>query len=167
MTVLVALAFLLAPAPPLQKEGKVRFFVTAPENSVSHGVQQRASELEDSASDLKRRLRKTKWTELAETREEADVEFRVLGRRFEPERGYVLHYSMDAGAYKTEDEFAYQSESFSDGRAPVTTHHGGGAAAGARTVLRWEELHKRLAESLEKFAESNYERIVSQRAPSR
>ena len=145
-----------------QKEGRVRFFVTIQEGNVSHGIQQKTSELEESAADIRRRLKKTKWTELVETAEDADVELRVLGRRTDPQSGFLLDYAIDAGAYKTEDTFEFLGESFDTGGIRSSSGSTLNSSAG-RENLRWEELHKRFAASLEDFAEQNYDRIVSQR----
>lgn len=140
------------------KEGKVRIHVIAGEPRAFRGAQQRASELEESARDLRRHLGKAKWLELTEDAELADIRLRVLGRREDPDKGNVLGYSLDAGAYQTEDEYAYIGE---------TEETGGGRGLNTsftpRKVLGWGELARRFAQSLDGFAESNYDRIVSQR----
>ena len=144
-------------------QGKVRIRVTARENSVSNGVRQRESELEESVRDLRARLNKRKWIEVTDSEDDADIDLELLGRHEVPEKGYVLHYTIDAGAYGREDEFAYAGEAVPTGGIRARSYDGHDNSKEGRAILRWEELAKHFADSLEEFAESNYERIIAQR----
>lgn len=162
---LLLVLFLLAAPSFAQKpsQGKVRLYVTAGEAGVYEGLQQRAADLEESAKDIRRYLGGGDWTEATDKEEEADIRIVVLGRRRDPDRGIALGYSLDAGAYKTEDEIYDVSV---DGTAM------GGASRGARSSTdataqkrqaTYEDLAEQFARSLDVFCQSNYDRIVRQR----
>ncbi len=157
--------FVATPSQAAQKpsQGKVRFYVTIDEDVTYKGKKQRTSELEESASDLRGRLKNSKWVEVTDDLESADIRLRILGRRRDQEKGRILGYFLDAGAFKTEDEFSYVGQAVATGgiRSTESGRHGNNTQG--RAMLGWGELAKRLAESLEEFAEANYDRLVSQR----
>ena len=168
MTASLVLAWLAPPlfSTPTQKpeHGKVRIYVTA--DTEHEGVKQRASELEESARDLRVHLKKQKWLEPVTEEaaiETADIRFRVLARRKDPEKGFVLRYHLDAGAFKTEDEFSYEGEALATGGTRALGFDGFSNATEGRQHLKWGELAKHLAASLNNFAEANYQRIINQR----
>ena len=160
------LALLLAPGLALAQkpsQGKVLMHVSAAEAGVYKGLQQRTPDLEETARDVRRHLGKSKWIKPTNDIEESDVRIVVLGRREDPDKGIAIGYSIDAGAYKTEDELFDASQS--------ATIMGGSArdvrSATDRTAQKskatYEDLAKQFADSLSTFCETNYERIVSQR----
>lgn len=66
-------------------------------------------------------------------------------------------------SYGREDEFACAGEAVPTGGIRPRSYDGhDNSSRGARSS-RWEELAKHFADSLEEFAESNYERIIAQR----
>lgn len=149
------------------KAGKVRIYISVDTEHTSEDLQQRASELEESARDLRKHLRKNKWLEPTEEIERADIHFRVVSRRKDPEKGYVLRYLLEAGAFRTEDEFAYEGEALATGGSRAMSFDGFDNSGSGRQILRWGELAKHLAASLEGFAEANYDRIIAQRPGNR
>jgi hypothetical protein len=167
---LVAFAVLVVPSLAMGAQkptaGKVRFYVSAPEESVSKGIQQKASDLEESVRELRARLNKRKWVEVVDSEEASDIRLTILGRHQVPEKGNVLHFFIDAGAYKKDDEFAYQGDVVPTGGTRPTSASGSDSSKQGRSVLGWGELAKRFADSLEEFAQTNYERIVAQRTKS-
>ena len=94
-----------APQPASEKptQGRVRIHLSADSSESYKGVQQRSSELEETTRDVRRNLNNNKWLELTENAEEADIRLLVLGRRKDVERGLVLGYSLEAGAFNTKD----------------------------------------------------------------
>ena len=167
MTATLALLFVLAGlAPQKPSQGKVLVLVAAEPSSTYKGVRQPIKDLEDSARAVRRYLEKAKWIQLTEKEEEADIRLRILGRRKDSDKGFTLGYSLDAGAYKTEDEFAYEGESVAAGGGPSRdskdSNDGGSPAS-----VSWDEIARSFSQSLEEFAKSNYDRIVAQRPASR
>lgn len=161
--VVVVAALVVASSALAQKQGKVLMYVSAAEAGVYKGHQQRTPDLEESAKDIRRHLGRSKWIKVTSDVEEADVKVTVLGRRDDPDKGIAIGYELDAGAYKTEDEFFDNSQS-----ATVM----GGASREARdmtnpsahkSVADYEDIAAQFADSLSYFCEQNYERIVSQR----
>jgi hypothetical protein len=156
-------AFAKAAQKPSQ--GKVLIHVSADTSGVYKGVQQRAPDLEESARDVRKSLKNDKWLEVTENEEEADIRLRILGRRLDPEKGFALGYALDAGAYKTEDEFLYVGESIPTGGGRSRDAREMSDAMQPRQTLGYSELAKKFGQSLEQFAASNYDRIVAQRKP--
>jgi hypothetical protein len=159
--------FLPAFATPSQKpsQGRVRMYVSADASGVYKGAQQLAVDLEESARDLRKSLKKSDWIEVVDEEKDADVRLRIVGRRVDPDKGFALGYSLDAGAYKTEDEFLYSGESIPTGGGRSRDARDMSDDLQPRKTLGWSELAKKFGRSLEEFAESNYDRIVSQRKP--
>ena len=160
------LPFLALPALGLAQrpsQGKVLLHVTAGEAGVYKGMQQRTPDLEESARDIRRHIGKGKWSKVTDEIEEADIRIVVLGRRTDPDKGIAVGYSLDAGAYKTEDEIFDQA---------MSSDHGGGASRDVRTMnsdtaqkskANWGDLAVQFADQLDVFCQQNYERIVAQR----
>jgi hypothetical protein len=163
------LAFLglSAPSNPAQKpsQGKVRIHVSAAAGGVYKGTQQREVDLDESVRDLRKSLEGSKWLELTEDEEGADVQVRILGRRVDRDKGFALGYALDAGAYKTEAEFLYAGESIPTGGGRSRDAREMNDSMHPRKTLGWGELAEKFGRSLEEFVESNYDRIVSQRKP--
>lgn len=153
----------LATASQKPSQGKVLIHVSTGANAVYKGVEQRSSDLEESARDLRKSLKKSKWLEVADSEEEADIRLRILGRRKDQELGFTLGYALDAGAYKTEDEFFYSGESVATGGGRSRDARTMSDAMQPRKTLGWGQLEKEFGRSLEEFARSNYDRIVAQR----
>jgi len=160
------LALLVVPGVVLAQKparGKVLMHVRAGEPEVYKGLQQRASELEQTARDVRRHLGKSKWIKVTDDVEKSDIRVVVLGRREDPDKGITIGYSLDAGAYKTKDEFFDASAS--------ATVMGGAAREGRsstnptaqKSKATYEDLAAQFADSLSVFCESNYDRIVGQR----
>lgn len=155
----------LAYAAQKPDHGKVQIHVSFDTRAGNQGLQQRASELEESARDLRKHLHKQKWIDLTEDIGEADIRFRVVARRKDAEKGYVLRYLLESGDFRTEDEFAYEGEALATGGTRSLSYDGFDNSKSGRQILRWGELAKHLAASLNGFAESNYQRIIARRPP--
>jgi hypothetical protein len=164
-----AVLFLAVVSAPLAAEkpssGKVKFNVLADATEDYKGVRQRSSELEESERDVRLALNKNDWLEVVSSAETADVRLRILGRRRDPARGFVLGYALDAGAFRTEDEFVYGGESVTTGGGRSRDAHSLNDDLSPRATKGWSTLAKKFAESLEGFAKANYDRIVAQRKP--
>jgi hypothetical protein len=152
---------------PSQKpsHGKVLIHVSAEAGGVYNGTQQREMDLEESARDLEKSLKGSKWLELTEDEETADVRVRILGRRVDRDKGFALGYALDAGAYKTEDEFLYAGDSIATGGGRSRDAREMNDSMQPKKTLGWTEVAKKFGRSLDGFAEGNYDRIVSQRKP--
>jgi hypothetical protein len=145
-------------------KGKIRLLVAADASRAVRGSQSRQVDVEESASELRKRVKGLQWVELAGRREDADVIVTVTGRHKDSSKGFILSYVLEAGEYKAEDEFSYEGGTEltggirtlgSDGRAPID----------GRRPLSWDELAKQFAKSLEGFAKANYDRILRRREP--
>lgn len=143
--------------------GRIRVFVAADaERAVPGGEVRRQVDVDESAKELRKRVKALPWFQLADRAEDADLVVTVTGRRKDANKGYVLSYILEAGEYKAEDEFAFA------GGVEIT---GGTRALGSdgrtnyegRRALSWEELAKAFAKSLEGFARANYDRMLRQR----
>jgi hypothetical protein len=153
----------LALSPQEAPQGKVRLFVAADATRDFEGVSQRESELEQTAKDVRKSLRKSRWIEVTETEEGADVIVRILGRRKSPDEGLALGYSLHAGDFRTEDEFVYNEEAASSSRSRSTSIDQPGGHERDQRGAKWSDIARRFGASLEFFAESNYELILKQR----
>ncbi len=137
--------------------------VSAGEAGVYKGFQQRTSELEQTARDVRRHLGQSKWIQATNEIEESDVRVVVMGRREDPDKGIAIGYSLTAGAYETEDEFFDASQSATIRGGSARDVRSGADATARKSKVTYEELAEQFADSLSTFCESNYERIVSQR----
>ena len=161
---LLLLPSVLLALPQRPSQGKVLLHVVAGEAGVYKGLQQRTPDLEESAKDIRRHLGKGNWTKVTEEVEEADIRIVVLGRRDDPDKGIAIGYSLDAGAYKTEDEYFDASVSAEDIRGGAARHDRNMTDSTARKSMpTYEDLALQFARSLDTFCQSNYDRIVSQR----
>ncbi len=167
MRFLLALSLLPALASPAlgqrPSKGKVLLYVTADEAGVYKGFQQRTPDLEESAKDVRRHLGKGKWTKVTNKEEEADIKVLVLGRRDDPDKGIALGYSLDAGAYKTEDEIFDESVSATVRGGAARDVRSATDRSAQKTNATYEDLAAQFAGSLDAFCQTNYDRIVSQR----
>jgi hypothetical protein len=159
--VLLLVPFLAAPHQEAS-QGKVRLFVFADRESTYQGVQQRATDLDQTVRDVRKSLKKSDRVELTDSAETADVRVRILGRRKTPEGALALGYALEAGTFKNESEFVFGEKS-----ANTSREASGGAdrVGGAQSQRRigWNEVASYFGGSLEQFAKSNYERILAQR----
>ena len=167
MRFLLALLVLPALASPAlgqrPSKGKILLYVTADEAGVYKSLQQRTPDLEESAKDVRRHLGKGKWTKVTNKEEEADIKITVLGRRDDPDKGIALGYSLDAGAYKTEDEVFDGSQSATVRGGAARDVRSGTDLTAQKSNATYEDLAMQFATSLDEFCETNYDRIVSQR----
>lgn len=144
-------------------KGKVKLHVVAGEADVYKGLQQRAADLEESAKDVRRHLGKNKWSEVTRDVEEADIRIVVLGRRDDPDKGIAIGYSLDAGAYKTEDE-VFDANVAGEVMSGASSESRSGSGANAnKSTAKYEDLALQFARSLDSFCQTNYDRIVAQR----
>jgi hypothetical protein len=144
-------------------QGNVLLHVTAGEGGVYKGLQQRTPDLEESARDVRRHLGKGKWTKVTDDIDEADIRIVILGRRRDPDKGIALGYTLDAGAYKTEDEL-FDASITQDVRSGAARHDRSTTDSTAqKTTAKYEDLALQFARSLDTFCEQNYERILAQR----
>jgi hypothetical protein len=160
-------ALILAPAlalsPQQAPQGKVRIFVSASAETAYQGVMQRASDLDQIARDVRKSLKKSRWLSVTEDAEEADVIVRILGRRTSPDESLALGYSLDAGDFKTEDEFVYSEEASLGSRGRTTSIDKPGGSEQTLRGARWSDAARRFGASLELFAQTNYELILARR----
>jgi hypothetical protein len=158
---------MLAPAltlsPQEAPQGKIRILVAADATREFGGVRQRESELAQTVRDVRKSLRNSKWIEVTEDVEGADVIVRILGRRKSPDEGLALGYSLAAGDFRTEDEFAYSEQASSTSRGRTTHIDRPGGAEGTLRGAAWSDAARRFGESLELFAQTNYELILARR----
>jgi hypothetical protein len=138
--------------------GKVRVFVLADSAGVEGLPQTARAELHQSARELQKRIKGLKWLALAESEESAELVLRILARHEDPYRGYVVRYRLDASEFRTEDEFVSAGEPESVGGGGPVSVSGRSRFEGRRSSA-WGELAKGLARWLDRFAESNYERL--------
>jgi hypothetical protein len=143
-------------------KGKIRLLVAADTARATPGRSFRQVDVEESASELRKRARGLQWVELANRLADADVIVTVTGRYKDPNRGFVLSYILEAGEYRVEDEFAYQGGTDMTGGIR-TLESDGRASVEGRRPLSWDELAKQFAKSLEGFAKGNYDRILRRR----
>ena len=160
------LALLLLPSFAFAQKphsGKVLMHIAAADAGVYKGLQQRSADLEASARDVRRHLGKSKWVKSTDKIEEADIKVVILGRRKDPDKGVALGYSLDAGAYKTEDEiFDVSIEGNVMGGAMRESRTAADPSA-KKSSAKYEDLPPQFADSLSAFCEANYERIIAQR----
>jgi hypothetical protein len=150
-------------APP---KGKIRVFVAADAERAPHGRAMRQVDVDESAKELRKRVKGLDLFQLADRAEDADLLVTVTGRRQDPNRGYVLSYILEAGEYKVEDEFAITGGTEITGGTRALGSDGRTNYEGRRT-LSWDELSKQFAKSLEAFASANYDRMLRQREQRR
>jgi hypothetical protein len=158
---------MLAPAltlsPQEAPQGKVRIFVASAATRDFQGVRQRESDLAETAKDVRKSLRKSRWIEVTDDVEGADVIVRILGRRKSPDEVLALGYSLEAGDFKTEDEFVYSEQAALGTRGRTTSIDKPGGFEETLRPTRWSDVARRFGASLEIFAESNYELILKRR----
>jgi len=143
-------------------KGTIRLFVAADATRVNPNRPSKQADVEESASELRKRVKGLRWVELANRVDDADVIVTLAGRYKDPNRGFVLSYILEAGDYKMEDEFAYEGGTQITGGIR-TLESDGRASVEGRRPLSWEELARQFAKSLEGFAKANYDRILRQR----
>lgn len=143
-------------------KGRIRLLVVADTKRAIPGHASRQVDVEESASELRKRAKGLEWVELANRLEDADLIVTVTGRRKDPNKGFVLSYILEAGEYKLEDEFAYEGGTEITGGIRTLGSDGRTNNEGRRP-LSWDELAKQFAKSLEGFAKANYDRILRRR----
>jgi len=146
-------------------KGTIRLFVAADPARANPNRPSKQADVEESASDLRKRVKGLRWIELANRLGDADVIVTVTGRYKDPNRGFVLSYILEAGEYKVEDEFAYEGGTQVTGGIR-TLESDGRASVEGRRPLSWDELANQFAKSLEGFAKGNYDRILRRRERS-
>ena len=106
---------------------------------------------------------KARWTKTTNKEEEADIKIVVMGRRDDPDKGIALGYSLDAGAYKTEDEIFDSSVSATVRGGSSRDVRSATDQSAQKSTASYEDLAVQFAGSLDAFCQTNYDRIVSQR----
>ena len=150
-------------APPRER---IRVFVAADAERAPDGRAVRQVDVDESAKELRKRVKGLDVFQLADRAEDADLLVTVTGRRQDPNKGYVLSYILEAGEYKVEDEFAITGGTEITGGTRALGSDGRTNYEGRRT-LSWDELAKQFAKSLEAFARANYDRMLRQREQRR
>jgi hypothetical protein len=146
--------------------GRIRLLVVADTEHASPGYVTRQVDVEESANELRKRVKGSEWTQPAKSVDDADLTVTVTGRRKDPNKGFVLSYILEAGQFRKEDEFAYQGETEITGGTRALGSDGRTNYDGRRP-LTWDELARQFARSLEGFARANYDRILRQRERDR
>lgn len=109
-------------------KGTIRLFVAADARRANPNRPSKQADVEESASELRKRVKGLRWVDLANRIDDADVIVTLAGRYKDPNRGFVLSYILEVGDYKMEDEFVYEGGTQitggirtleSDGRASV------------------------------------------------
>lgn len=160
LALLVLPSFAFAQKPT---DGKVKMHVSAGEAGVYKGLQQRIPDLEQSARKVRLRLGSSKWVESTNDIEEADIRVVVLGQREDPDKGIAIGYSIDAGAYKTEDEIFDASEEATVRGGAARDVRSSTDVSAQKSKASYDDLAIQFADQLSYFCEQNYQRIVSQR----
>jgi len=159
-------ALLMVPALAVAQkptDGKVKMHVSAGDAGVYKGFQQRTPDLEESARHVRLRIGKSDWVESTNNIEESDIQVVVLGHREDPDKGIAIGYTIDAGAYKTEDEIFDASEDATIRGGAARDVRSGTDVSAQKSKASYEDIAVQFADQLSYFCEQNYQRIVAQR----
>ena len=177
--VLSLIALLLAISTASAKE-KVLVYVVADEVLEGSNTNATAEDLEDSANDLRKQIKKRKELELAGDEGRADIVFHVVDRWIQSEpdaegrRGYALRYHLVAGTYQQDEDYVFGKLSTGGGMKPrirdldaepvmETPLPGEGRSLSGEVTGSWGELAESLSRTLQGFAIANYDRIMALR----
>src|SRR5262249_33121359 len=88
--------------------GKIGMFVTADPTRAAPGTPTGQVEVEETASEVRKRAKGLDWIGIVDRRADADLLITVTGRRKDPSQGYVLSYILEAGEYTSTAEFSFE-----------------------------------------------------------
>lgn len=143
-------------------KGRIRVLVAADAEQAASGHVASQADVEESAKELRKRVKALDWLQLVDRREDAELTVTVTGRRKDPDKGFVLSYLLAAGEYKLESEFTFEGGTQITGGTRALGSDGRTNYDGRRT-LSWDELTKQFAKWLEGFVKANYDRIRRER----